>query len=61
MAIKVINIDLYSVLYAVMDDCKERDGNCYGCLFASYKNNDYDCLVKRITGTYPDSWKELKE
>lgn len=43
------------------DYCKERDGKCPGCIFASNRDNDYECYVKLITGTYPDSWKELKD
>lgn len=38
--------------------CEEQDGSCYGCQYASDKDNDFECIIQHITGTYPDTWKE---
>lgn len=38
--------------------CEEQDGSCYGCQYASDKDNDFECMIQHITGTYPDTWKE---
>lgn len=43
------------------EHCEQRDGKCLGCIFASDRDNDYECYVKLITGTYPDSWRKLKD
>ena len=38
--------------------CEEQDGSCYGCQYASDKDDDFACKIQQITGTYPDTWKE---
>ena len=42
------------------EHCQERDGICYGCIFASDRDNDFECRIKAITGTYPDTWKPME-
>lgn len=46
-------------LEEIREHCNERDSKCFGCIFASDRDNDYECRIKAITGTYPDSWKEM--
>ena len=54
-------IELYlDALEELRDHCNVRDGKCYGCIFASDRDNDYECRIKAITGTYPDTWKGMK-
>ena len=40
--------------------CKEFDDiGCHACPYC-HDAYEYDCTIKNITGTYPDSWKGIK-
>lgn len=53
MAIKK---QLFSILYSIKKICTEKGDSCTECPFQT----DKGCEMKRITGTYPISWKDLK-
>lgn len=36
------------------EHCEWLKGNCHNC---HYEEEDGSCLIQKITGTYPDSWK----
>lgn len=40
--------------------CEERDGNCYGCQYASDKDNNFECIIQHITGNYPAHFEEAE-
>ena len=50
----------FNILRSIKDICHLYNGSCVGCPYVSDRDDDYHCRVQRITGTYPDSWKEVK-
>lgn len=40
--------------------CQEQNGSCVGCQYATNRDDDYRCKIQSITGTYPDTWKEMR-
>lgn len=52
-----IRKELFSILYLIKKMCTEKGDSCTECPFQT----DKGCEMKRITGTYPISWKELKD
>lgn len=54
-------LDMEKILGLIRKKCKDNESQtCYGCPYASDRMNDYQCRIQRITGTYPDTWKEVK-
>lgn len=47
---------VFSILYSIKKICTEKGDSCTECPFQT----DKGCEMKRIVGTYPISWKELK-
>ena len=45
---------VFSIFYSIKKICVEKGDTCDGCPFQT----DKGCEMKRITGTYPISWKE---
>ena len=52
----VIKKKVFSIFYSIKKICTGNNF-CNGCPF----QNDKGCEMKSITGTYPDSWKEIKD
>ena len=50
-------ISIKEELYSIKNLCTKKGDFCTGCKF----QNDKGCEIKRIVGTYPIAWKELKE
>lgn len=48
---------VFSIFYSIKKICTEKGDSCTECPFQT----DKGCVMKRITGTYPISWKELKD
>ena len=48
---------IFSILYSIKNICIKKGDTCDDCPFQAYKG----CEMKRITGTYPIAWKELKD
>ena len=53
-------LNMNKILSMISLECKYRRGNCVGCAYATDRFDDYRCNIQFITGTYPDSWKEIK-
>ena len=46
------------VLMNIRNEC----GTCKGCPYSGKDEyGDFYCRIQAITGTYPDSWKEVKQ
>lgn len=39
--------------------CEEMHGSCVGCQYATDRDDNFRCKIQQITGTYPDTWKEV--
>lgn len=52
-----IKKQLFSILYSIKNTCTKKGDSCHECPFQT----DKGCEMRRITGTYPIAWKELKD
>lgn len=46
---------VFDIFYSIKKICTVKGDTCNGCPFQT----DKGCEMKRITGTYPISWKEV--
>lgn len=54
-------MDEITILMNIIKECDSCGIDCELCPFsAEDEYNDLYCRIQRITGTFPDSWKEVK-